>query len=67
MLLSVNFCDKTLIFGVWIPYIQRQLVLSGRVTNMNFAFLGTPYSRAILGGTMSTNSKCCSTWFHTII
>ena len=42
MLLSVNFCDKTLIFGVWIPYIQRQLVLSGRVTKMNFAFLGTP-------------------------
>ena len=42
MVLSVNFWDKTLIFGVWFPYIQRQLVLSGRVTKTNFAFLGTP-------------------------
>ena len=32
-----------MIFGVWSPYIQRQLDLSGRVTKMNFAFLGTPY------------------------
>ena len=43
MVLLVNFWDKTLIFGVWFPYIQRQLDLSGWVTKTNFAFLGTPY------------------------
>ena len=42
MVLSVNFWDKTLIFGIWFPYIQRQLDLSGWVTKMNFAFFGTP-------------------------
>ena len=42
MVLSVSFGDKTLIFGVWSPYIQRQLDLSRRVTKMNFAFFGTP-------------------------
>ena len=62
MLLSVNFWDKTLIFGVWFPYIQRdktlifgvwfphihrQLDLNGRVTKMNFTFLGTPYCAPI--------------------
>ena len=35
---------KKLIFGVWLPYIQRQLDLSGQVTKMNFAFKGTPFS-----------------------
>ena len=44
MMLSVNFWYKTSIFGVWSPCTQRQLVfLRGRVTKMNFAFLGTPY------------------------
>ena len=38
MVLSVNFWDKTLIFGVWFPYIQRQLDLSGQITKRNFAF-----------------------------
>ena len=38
MLHSVNFWDKNLIFGIWFPYIQRQLDLSGWVTKMNFAF-----------------------------
>ena len=40
MVLSVNFWDKNLIFGIWFPYIQRQLDLSRRVTRMNFAFFG---------------------------
>ena len=30
-----------MIFGIWLPYIQRQLDLSGWVTKMNFAFCGT--------------------------
>ena len=38
MLQSVNFRDKTLIFGIWYPYIQRQLDLSRQVTKMNFEF-----------------------------
>ena len=42
MVQSVNFWDKNLIFGLWFPYIQRQLDLSGWVTKMNFAFWGTP-------------------------
>ena len=42
MLHLVNSWDKNLIFGIWLPYIQRQLNLSGQVTKMKFAFLGTP-------------------------
>ena len=38
MLHSVNFRDENLIFGIWLPNIQRQLDLSGWVTTMDFAF-----------------------------
>ena len=38
----VNFWDKNLIFGIWLPYIQRQLDLSGQVTKNKVCFLGTP-------------------------
>ena len=42
MVQSVNFWDKNLIFGLWFPYIQRQLDLSGWVTKMNLHFEGHP-------------------------
>ena len=38
MVHSVNFWDENLIFGIWFPYIQRQLELSDWVT-----FWGKPY------------------------
>ena len=42
MLHSVNFWDKHLIFGIWLPFIERHLDISDQVTKMNFAFCGTP-------------------------
>ena len=42
MVHSVNFWEKTLIFGIWFPYIKRQLDLSGWVTKTNFAFSEHP-------------------------
>ena len=53
MLHSVNFWDKNLIFGIWLPYIQRQLDLGGRVTKMIFDFWGTPYCTRQSVGSMS--------------
>ena len=38
------FGVKNLIFVIWVPYIQRQLNLSGWFTNNSFAFWGTPFS-----------------------
>ena len=39
MVHSVNFSDKNLIFGIWFPYIKRQLNLIGWVTQNDFFFL----------------------------
>ena len=47
MLLSVNFWDETLIFGVWFPYIQRQQDLGGWVTKNEFCFFRNTLMRSV--------------------
>ena len=41
MVHSVNFSDKNLIFGIWFPYIQRQLDLSGCLVFVRMHKLGS--------------------------